>query len=230
MHFDAVSGRYRRDDVRFGQFDYWFAFRHPTTWVFLDFARANGAMYLDEDRGRVGYLVVDGAIAAEQVGASPGNQAPTSMVERGWPAWEKAPDQVEQRVIEERVIELLRWEEGDRWAEVGYDVATGLAVRIASPTETQRLTDLSFDREVDASLFALPARRIEAWRGGPAYVVEDMDGLGRFSPSWQPESGPGGLYFNGPLDASLDDALAWARARTDRILLRRTNDRSYTQL
>jgi hypothetical protein len=87
---------------------------------------------------------------------------------------------------------------------------------MTAPHETVELTELRWDDAVDASVFRPPARSITDWRRGTAYIHQ-YEKTGRCSASWQPASGPGSVYVPGPEDVTFDEAMEWARLRTDDV-------------
>lgn len=210
--YEAVSGLYR--NTRQEGF-FWCAFRRPHCWVELDAeTRSNGAMHVEVDGVRWGLLIVDRALALRCRAGGPGYRRLHAMVEygrhEGWPA----PRSTEAAAWEGRDALRCRWETDDLQGEALFDLASGLVVRTERPGEVVELTDLRFDEGVDASAFVPPERALDGFRGGTAYVQHDQV-AGVCSASWSPRSGPGSLHVPGPKGVTLDEAIEWARTRTD---------------
>jgi hypothetical protein len=218
--FEAVSGLYR--NTRHGDY-FWFAFRRPADWVQLDAStKSNGALYVEVDGARKGVLIVAGAAAAESSQGAPGHRRLHSMVQHGM-TWPGAPAVTEPTVWAGREALRCRWQ-AEVKGEAIFDRESGLPVRTEWPDEVVELTDLRFDTQVDRTVFEPPDRTTGGWRGGVAYIVRKRMG-GETTSSWEPRSGPGSLHIPGPSSTTVEEAMAWARERTDDIQISEEDDR-----
>lgn len=218
--FEAVAGLYRT--TRQAD-DFWFAFRRPADWVQLDATtRSNGGLFVEVDGVRKGVLIVAGAAAVESSQGAPGHRRLHAMVQHGM-TWPGAPVATESTVWEGREALRCRWQ-AEVEGEAIFDLESGLLVRTESPDEVVELTDLRFDTQVDQAVFEPPDRTISGWRGGVAYIVRS-GGSGETTSSWEPRSGPGSLHIPGPSTATFEDAMRWARERTDDIQISGEGDR-----
>lgn len=180
----------------------------------LDLERRNGAMLV----GRRQALVVDGRVAVSAPGSGSEFRRIWAMIEEGHPTWTTDPLRIEEDLLGGRPVETLRWEGPEGSAVISYDVRTGMCVASTTPAETIELTDLRFDSDVPDEWFEEPPR-LDGWTGGTALVMHDMDAKDLYSASWQPRSGPGQIYVDGPRRVPLDAALEWAQARAAHVTL-----------
>jgi hypothetical protein len=212
IRFEAVSGLYRNSRQ---EDDLWFAFRRPADWVLLDApTRSDGGLFIEIGGVRKGLLIVDGAVAVEAPQREPGYRRLHAMVQHGM-MWPGTPNSTETRVWEGRDALACRWH-AEIEGEAIFDLATRVPVRTEWPAEIVELTDLRFDTQVDEPVFETPDRRITGWRGGVAYIIRSARTGGTTS-SWEPRSGPASLVIPGPRAKTFEDALEWARERTDEV-------------
>jgi hypothetical protein len=221
IRLEAVSGLYRNTRQ---EDELWFAFRRAADWVLLDApTRSHGGLFIEIGGVRKGLLIVDGVVAVEAPQREPGYRRLHAMVQHGM-TWPGTPNSTEPTVWEGRDALACRWH-AEVEGEAIFDLATGLPVRTAGPHEIVELTDLRFDTQVDQVVFEPPAPRITGWRGGVAYIVRSGR-TGETRSSWEPRSGPGSLHIPGPRTASFEDALEWARERTDELRISDEQDRA----
>jgi hypothetical protein len=220
IRLEAVSGLYRNTRQ---EDEMWFAFRWPADWVLLDVpSRSNGALFIEVGGVRTGLLIVDGVVAVEAPQHEPGYRRLHAMVQHGM-RWPGTPNSTETTVWEGRNALACGWH-AEVDGEAIFDLATGLPVRTEWPGEIVELTNLRFDTQVDQGVFEPPDRRITGWRGGVAYIVRSVRPGGTAS-SWEPRSGPASLHIPGPRSTTFDDALEWARQRTDEVRISDEHER-----
>lgn len=210
--YDAVSGLYRNTP----QEDFfWFAFRRPESWVQLDAeTRLHGDLHVEVDGTRFGFLIVDGAVALRCREGGPGYRRLHAMVQHGM-TWPGVPISTETVTREGRQTLRCLWE-NEIEGEAVFDLTSGLIVRTEWPGEVVELTDLRFDHQVDSGVFDPPRRTVTGFRGGSAYILRSEE-TGSCALSWRPTSGPGSLTVPGPRNVTYDEAIEWARLRSDDV-------------
>lgn len=184
----------------------------------LDVERRNGSMFVGRGEERVSVLIVDGRTAVMAPATSQPYRRVWAMVEEGFPAWTTDPVRVERCLMDDRATETLHWDRPEGSLAISYDVRTALCVATRTPGDVIELSDLRVDSEVPDEWFEAPAP-LDDWRGGEAFVMHDMDGQDAYSASWQPCSGPGRIWVDGPRGVPLDTALEWARSHGERVVL-----------
>lgn len=219
--FERVAGiyRYRSDALREDE-TLRFAHCTPDDWAVLDLSGRSGVYCL----GGMSSLVVDGAVVVEHRTSHIGHHRLQAMVAGAIEGPPAAPSHTDHIPIAGRPSIRRRWLQGLLTVDVVLDETTGVCVASHSPTQQMDLVDLRFDAEVADRELQLPRARIDGWRGGEAFVAEDIDGSGRFAASWEVTSGPGSIAIDGPTDVTLEVATTWGRRRTDVVWVRSASD------
>ncbi len=176
--------------------------------------RLHGDLHVEVDGDRMGFLIVDGAVALRCRETGPGYRRLHAMVQHGM-TWPGEPVLTETVTREGRQALRYRWE-NEIEGEAVFDLLSGMVVRTEWPGEVVELSDLQFDDQVDPSVFDPPGRTMTGFRGGSAYIRQDEE-TGSCALSWRPTSGPGSLTVPGPQDVTYDAAIEWARLRSDDV-------------